>query len=368
MTTVPSRAEALRLAALHVAARGGSLNLKATPGYSSPFGYLPATVSLGAVESALLVGGVSATLVEKLLAVVGAEGRLVVVDPVPAVLEQLRTIEAVSGASNIRLAPGDLDDYRLDPDVLAQVLVEIAPSSLADYRRVTARLDGQRTTSPLVPAESVALAVLDGTVNRLPPDRLAEALRETHRVLKRGGRIVLTVVLADEAHSGPPPEVSPWPLVGAPLTSVPLERQVLAAMEAGGFYGVSVAWRADLPLQLAEGIELRGYVIQGFKGKEGPCVDQGHAVMYRGPWRTVTDDDGHTYTRGERAAVCAKTFALLNRAPYDGEFVPLQPYRLIPEEQAPPFDCDTPTTRAPRVTKGLETVLDTRATKSEGCC
>ena len=51
-----------------------------------------------------------------------------------------------------------------------------------------------------------------------------------------------------------------------------------------------------------------------YKGKEGPCIERNQAVIYRGPWKQVVDDDGHTLERGARMAVCDKTFKLYSQA------------------------------------------------------
>jgi len=68
----------------------------------------------------------------------------------------------------------------------------------------------------------------------------------------------------------------------------------------------------------------------------------------------VEDDDGHLYARGERAAVCDKTFRLLAREPYAGLFEPVEPLVPIPLEGAAEFDCRRSARRHPRESKGLE--------------
>ena len=66
--------------------------------------------------------------------------------------------------------------------------------------------------------------------------------------------------------------------------------------------------RDERPWQSVEGIEFRALTVRAFKGKEGPCLERHQGVIYKGPWRSVTDDDGHTLFRGQRMAVCDKTF------------------------------------------------------------
>ena len=73
------------------------------------------------------------------------------------------------------------------------------------------------------------------------------------------------------------------------------------------------------------GIEFRSVTVRAFKGKEGPCLDHSQAVIYRGPWKKVVDDDGHTLHRGVPMAVCDKTFRIYSAAPYRDQIVPVPP-------------------------------------------
>jgi arsenite methyltransferase len=86
--------------------------------------------------------------------------------------------------------------------------------------------------------------------------------------------------------------------------------------------------------------------------KQGPCLERKQAVLYRGPFRSVTDDDGHVYRRGERTAVCDKTFRLLAKQPYQGCFETIEPRTEVPVDEATAFACGRPRLRDPRETKG----------------
>jgi hypothetical protein len=49
-------------------------------------------------------------------------------------------------------------------------------------------------------------------------------------------------------------------------------------------------------------------------------------VIYRGPFASVTDDEGHVYYRGERMAVCERTYRLLTeQPPYRDGFIGIAP-------------------------------------------
>jgi arsenite methyltransferase len=118
--------------------------------------------------------------------------------------------------------------------------------------------------------------------------------------------------------------------------------------------------------------------VAAYKGKEGPCWDQKHAVVYRGPFREVEDDDGHLLRRGVRTAVCEKTFRLYSQEPYREHLELVPPRVLIPLEDAPPFPCTGGALRRhPRETKGQDYRATTEVAgngcapngaKSGSCC
>ena len=145
-----------------------------------------------------------------------------------------------------------------------------------------------------------------------------------------------------------------------------MEQQLLEAFAEAGFYGMHVVSYQQQPWAVVDGIELRSVTVQAFKGKDGPCLDHNQAVIYRGPFQQVVTDDGSVYQRGQRNAVCDRTFRRLQQAPYHDQFIPINPIHAIPEEQATEFDCTQSRIRDPRETKGQKydlTILD-----NEPCC
>ena len=141
----------------------------------------------------------------------------------------------------------------------------------------------------------------------------------------------------------------------------------LAAFEEAGFCGITVLARGAEPWRTVEGIEFRSMTVAAYKGKEGPCWDQKHAVVYRGPFRQVEDDDGHVLRRGARTAVCEKTFHIYAAEPYRAHLDLVPPRVLVPLAEAPPFPCsDAPLVRHPRETKGEDYAL-TRTDSGSGC-
>ncbi|MCG8462656.1 MAG: hypothetical protein MI919_40745, partial [Holophagales bacterium] len=112
-------------------------------------------------------------------------------------------------------------------------------------------------------------------------------------------------------------------------------------------------------------IEFRSLTVEAYKGKEGPCFERNQAVIYRGPFKEVLDDDGHRMERGRRYAVCDKTFQLYSQAPYRGSFELVEPREDISLEEAEPFDCSRTALRHPKETKGMGYDLTLEA---DSCC
>jgi hypothetical protein len=139
------------------------------------------------------------------------------------------------------------------------------------------------------------------------------------------------------------------------------EQGFLQAFEDAGFYGIELVKFETKPWQTVEGIEFRSVTIQAFKGKQGPCLEHNQAVVYQGPFKSVLDDDGHRFDRGVRAAVCDKTFNLLQSGPYAGLFAAIEPLEPVASEQAQPFDCGKGARRHPKETKGQDYDATTEA-------
>jgi hypothetical protein len=141
----------------------------------------------------------------------------------------------------------------------------------------------------------------------------------------------------------------------------------LRAFEQAGFYGIHLAKRSERPWRVVQGIEFRSLTVLAYKGKEGECWDHKEAVIYRGPFKEVLDDDGHRYRRGERIAVCRKTFKILQREPYREHFEPVPPLEPVSEEEAVPFRCGAGALlRFPKETKGED--YSVTETGSSACC
>jgi SAM-dependent methyltransferase len=288
--------------------------------------------------------------------VVGPEGRVIGVDMSDDMLDLARRyrqeIGDRLGYHNVAFHKGKIQDLALDYGKLEQYLADHPVTTPGDLESLEAWKDDQRRSHPMVPSASVDVVVSNCVLNLVRPQDKAELFREMHRVLKKGGRVVISDIVSDEdvpAHLQADAELWSGCLSGAFREDLFLE-----AFEKAGFYGIQILKRDENPWQTIEGIEFRAVTVEAYKGKEGPCLERHQAVIYKGPWQSVTDDDGHTLYRGRRMAVCDKTFHIYRSEPYRDAIEPVEPYEDTPLSEAPPFACRQDAVRHPRETKGLE--------------
>jgi len=299
---------------------------------------------------------------------VGPRGRVVGVDTTPEMLALARqhapAIGERIGWQNVEFRHGWIQDLALDRDALSAWLATNPVQDLEGLQRLRQEEARLRAEAPLVADESVDL-VLSNCVLNLVDNAQKEALfREIHRVLKRGGRCAISDIVSDEdvpAHLQADPELWTGCISGAMR-----EDRFLQAFADAGLYGVeTVAYQSE-PWAVVEGIEFRSMTVVAHKGKEGACLDHGEAVVYRGPWSEVRDDDGKVYRRGERTAVCRKTFELMTREPYAASMFPIRPAVAVPAAEAPVFDRADAPLRDPRETK-RGAARDEAAPDASGC-
>ena len=295
--------------------------------------------------------------------VVGPEGKVIGVDMTDDMLEVARRnapiVAEKIGHSNVKFRKGRIQDLKLDLEVLDEELAKSPVSNVEDFIALESLASDLRTTKTLIPSDSVDVVVSNCVLNLVEPQLKTQLFEEIYRVLKRGGRAVISDIVSDE----PVPEhmAADSELWSGCISGALTEGDFLKAFEDAGFYGIELVKYETQPWQTHDGIEFRSVTVQAFKGKEGPCLDRNQAVVYKGPFKVVLDDDGHRIPRGARLAVCEKTFNLYKKAPYADSFEFIEPLDEVPIEEAKAFDCREAPIRQPSETKGadyVETITD----------
>lgn len=299
--------------------------------------------------------------------VVGPEGRVIGVDMTDAMLEVARRnaplVAARVGHANVEFRNGRIQDLALDLEILDAELRNRPIQDAASFLAADELADELRVKHPLVASGSIDVVVSNCVLNLVEPKQKRHLFDEIFRVLKLGGRAVISDIVSDEEV---PEAMQRDPVLWSGCVSGALtESGFLKAFEEAGFYGIEILKRDADPWQTVEGIEFRSLTVQAWKGKQGSCFERNQAVVYKGPFAAVKDDDGHVMERGQRYAVCDKTYHLYRKAPYAGHFEFIEPRVEIPLDEAEPFDCSATRLRHPRETKGL----DYRATnEASQCC
>jgi SAM-dependent methyltransferase len=263
-----------------------------------------------------------------------------------------RSIGEQLGYHNVEFRRGKIQDLKTDLETVEEHLRENPVRSVADLLQLEEFEQRLREEQPLIADESIDVVVSNCVLNLVRPEDKRRLFSEMYRVLKRGGRAVISDIVSDE----PVPErlTRDPDLWSACVSGAFQEEEFLRAFEEAQFHGIYIDELRSDAYQTVEGIEFRAITVTAYKGKIGPCIERNQAVIYRGPWKQVVDDDGHTLHRGARVAVCDKTFKLYSQAPYAEQFILVPPREEIAIEDAGLFDCSRDQKRHPRETKGME--------------
>jgi arsenite methyltransferase len=299
--------------------------------------------------------------------IVGAQGRVIGIDMTDDMLEVARrnapVIAERLGYGNVEFRKGRIQDLALDLERLDAELKSHPITDAASFLAAGELAEELRVRHPLVSGESVDVAVSNCVLNLVEPKAKRGLFHEIFRVLRNGGRAVISDIVSDE----PVPEKlqSDPQLWSGCISGALTEDAFLNAFGEAGFYGMQILKREDAPWRSVEGVEFRSVTIQAFKGKQGACFERNQAVIYLGPFKEVLDDDNHRLERGKRYAVCDKTFQLYQKEPYRHSFAFINPRTEVPLYEAKSFDCSAMRLRHPKETKGEEYSATTGAGQ---CC
>lgn len=258
---------------------------------------------------------------------VGPAGRIIGIDMNDDMLALARKYQtemaSTLGADRVRFVKGYIQDLALDLESLERHLSASPVQSAAELSRLQDWQARQRRESPLIADASVDLVISNCVLNLVRDEDKTQMLREIYRVLKPGGRVAISDIVSDEAvpaHIRQNPEL--W---SGCIAGVYHEEEFLKAFTDAGFLAVQLdKWDAQ-PWRVIEGIEFRSVTLTATKGSGEPCLDYGHAVIYRGPFAEVRDDEGHAFPRGARMAVCERSYRLLTQGPYREDFIGIAP-------------------------------------------
>lgn len=303
--------------------------------------------------------------------VVGSKGKVIGVDMNDDMLKLARTaqvnVASTLGYDNVEFFKGKIQDMRLDRDKVDAYLSKNPLKNEIDLQAFEGWCVVEAAEKPMIADSSVDVVVSNCVLNLVDNSNKKILFEEIFRVLKKGGRAVISDIVSDEVV--PQSMQEDEKLWSGCISGAFQELEFLKAFEDAGFYGLSVLQRDDKPWQTVNGIEFRSVTLEAFKGKQGDCWDHNEAVVYKGPFSKIEDDDGHTYIRGERVAVCRKTKDLLSREPYAKHFDVVKPMQEVIAKDAKLFSSSNGVIRRdPKETKGKNYKLTSDSGQSGGCC
>lgn len=300
--------------------------------------------------------------------VVGPQGHVIGVDMTDDMLEVARRNAPIVaervGYANVEFRKGRIQDLALDLEKLDAALQKNPITDANAYLALDALASDLRFKQPLVANDSVDVVVSNCVLNLVESRSKRQLFEEIFRVLKNGGRAVISDIVSDE--DIPEAMQNDPDLWSGCISGALTEEGFLEAFSNAGFYGIRILKFDEKPWQTVAGIEFRSMTVEACKGKQGPCLERNQAVIYKGPFKEVLDDDGHRMERGRRYAVCDKTYHLYKKAPYAEAFELVDPLTPITLADAQPFDDQRATLRHPRETKG--NAYDATTAQTSQCC
>ncbi|MBS0263383.1 MAG: hypothetical protein JSS02_15685 [Planctomycetes bacterium] len=166
--------------------------------------------------------------------------------------------------------------------------------------------------------ESLSEVRLRGTFNVAGPGvQLADTLAEAWRALQPGGKLQIHVLTSDQSIDDR--ELS-LPGPASRVGHVPVDTELLQALEDARFANVSLTTFRPAPCFRLGTTELRETMIACLKPQADLC-GQTRVLVYKGPFQQVTDDEGHTFRRGERVTVPLSAWENLQATPLASQFV-----------------------------------------------
>lgn len=298
---------------------------------------------------------------------VGGEGKVIGIDMNDDMLNLAKKYQpemaAKLGGQRVEFVKGQIQDLRVDLTKVDQHLVDYPITDAESLLRHQAWQQKQCQDTPLISSNSIDLVVSNCVLNLVHDSDKTAMINEIFRVVKPGGRVAISDIISDEVV---PQHLKDDPKLWSGCISGALqEQEMIDTFIQAGFVAVTYDKWENEPWQVVEGIEFRSITVTAVKPKDEACLDVGHAVIYRGPYSEVYDDEGHVYPRGQRIAVCARSYELLTQGVYSEDFIGIEPVEL---QDGVAWCAPAGTLRPAAETKGAKHNSGQSCDESGSCC
>jgi len=208
--------------------------------------------------------------------VVGPEGCVFGVDANDEMLSLARGAQAGVaqriGYDNVRFLKGRIQDLSLDLDRLESWLARHPVGTIREWQEMEDEIQRWRNEQPLVSAGSIDIVVSNCVLNLVQSCDRDRLFHELLRVLKPGGRAVISDIVCDRdvpVHLKEDPTLWSGCISGAFR-----EDEFLAAFSNAGFGKVNLLDRQQTPWTVVEGIEFRSVTVCALSMASGSDGDQ----------------------------------------------------------------------------------------------
>ena len=208
--------------------------------------------------------------------IVGSKGQVIGVDMTDEMLAVARRNAPVVaerlGYSNVRFLKGRIQDLALDLERLDRELKLHPVADAASFLAVGALAEELCVTNPLVPSDSIDVVISNCVLNLVESKSKRQLFQEIFRVLRNGGRAVISDIVSSE--TVPEPLQQDPELWSGCISGAFTEEGFLAAFSEAGFCGLQTLKRDEKPWRIVDGIAFRSVTVQAFKGKEAPRIER----------------------------------------------------------------------------------------------
>ncbi len=228
--------------------------------------------------------------------VVGAAGRVIGVDMNDDMLALARkhqkTVGDALGWHNVDFRKGRIQDLALDLELLDAELKQCPIASAEALFAAERFAEELRLQRPLVAADSVDVVISNCVLNLVDPRAKSRVFQEIFRVLKPGGRAVISdIASTEEVPAAMQGNAELWSgCIAGALT----EEAFLRAFRDSGFSGIRILKRDATPWRVVQGIEFRSLTVEAGKGAPEGGPGRKHAVIGHGPIKEVRDESRHS--------------------------------------------------------------------------
>jgi len=221
-------------------------------------------------ETVLDLGSGGGKLCYILAQVVGKKGKVIGVDMNSEMLALARKYENdvanKLGYKNFEFKRGRIQNLKLDLEKLEAYIRQKPICTLDDYLELEFKIKELEEEETLIKDKSIDVVVSNCVLNLVRDEDKKQLFREIYRVLKQGGRAVISDIVSDKDvpdYMKKDPELWSGCIAGAMK-----EEHFINAFKEAGFKTVKVLKKDSQPWRTIDGINFYSVTVSAFKGPE----------------------------------------------------------------------------------------------------